>query len=81
VKLGHTAQYTMTITALNGFTGTVGFSVTGATGATTSFSPATVIRSGSTVLSVSAPRGSYTLTITATSGSLVHSRSVSLKVH
>jgi hypothetical protein len=66
---------------LSGFNGTVGFSVTGATGATTSFSPGTVTGSGSTTLSVSAPRGSYRLTITATSGSLVHSTSVSLKVH
>jgi hypothetical protein len=81
VKVGTTAQYTITITAMNGFKGTVGLSVTGAAGATMSFSPTTVTSSGSTTLSISAPRGTYTLTITATSGGLVHSTSVGLKVH
>jgi hypothetical protein len=81
VKLGHNAQYTITTTALNGFSGTVSFSVTGAAGITTSFSPVTVTGSGSTILYVSAPRGRYTFTITATSGSLTHSMLVSLKVN
>jgi len=78
IKAGTTASYTVRATALNGFAGTVSFSLTGATG---SFSPATVTGSGSTVMSVNAPKGNYTLTITGASGGLTRSTSVSLRVH
>jgi hypothetical protein len=80
IKSNATANYTLTVTGHNGFNDVVNFNVSGAGG---SFSPATVSGSGSTTLSVSAPKGSYTLTITATSrsGSLVHTTSVSLRVH
>jgi thermitase len=79
IKSSGTAQYIINVTPLNGFSGQVNFTVAG--GATGSFSPATVTGSGSTTLSVSAPKGTYDLTITATSGSLVHSATVSLRVH
>jgi hypothetical protein len=78
IKSGTPATYTVTVTGLNGFNGQVNFSVTGGAG---SFSPTTVTGSGSTIMSVSAPKGSYTLTVTATGGGLIHSTSVSLRVH
>jgi hypothetical protein len=51
---------------------------------TGSFSPSTLTGSGSTTVSVptaGVAKGNYTLTITATSGSLVRSTAMSLKVH
>lgn len=78
--------YTTTIGALNGFSGNVSFSVSGLpSGATGNFSPTSVSGSGSSTLTVAAgsstPSGSYTLTITGTSGSLVHSTTVSLLIN
>jgi hypothetical protein len=71
---------------LNGFTGTVAFSVTGLpSGATATFSPASVTTSGSTTLSVSTsaatPTGSYTLAIRGTSGPRVRTVNVTLVVN
>jgi PKD repeat protein len=73
VVQGAATTYTATVTPLNGFTGTVAFSVTGLpAGATASFSPASVTTSGSTTLTVATatvtPTGSYTLVIRGTSG-------------
>ena len=86
VTAGGGTSYTATITALGGFTGTVNFSVSGLpSGASGSFSPASVTGSGSSTLSVSTstttPAGTYTLTITGTSGTLVHSTTVRLVVN
>jgi RHS repeat-associated protein len=72
--------YLVTIGAINGFTGTVTLSMTGLpTGATGSFSPATINGSGTTTLTLTAgvgtPLGSstITITITGTSGALTNS--------
>jgi PKD repeat protein len=83
---GGGTTYTATVAAANGFTGAVGFNVTGLpSGATASFNPASVNGSGSTTLSVSTststPQGSYTLTITGSSGTLSHSVNVTLVVN
>jgi polygalacturonase len=86
VTQGSGTSYTATVSALNGFTGTVSLSVSGLpTGASGSFNPTSVAGSGSSTLSVttatSTPAGTYTLTITGTSGSLTHSTTVTLVVN
>jgi hypothetical protein len=73
VAPGGSTTYTATVTPVNGFTGTVAFSVTGLpSGATAAFNPASVTTSGSTTMSVSTtaatPRGTYTLKIRGASG-------------
>jgi hypothetical protein len=81
VKGSTAASYSVTVTASGGFSGTVTFSATGLpNGATQSFSPTAVTGSGSTVLTITAPLGSYNLTVTGTSGSLVHQVSAALVV-
>src|SRR3984893_5850889 len=85
VTAGNSTTYTVTIGALNGFTGTVALGASGLpTGATASFSPATISNSGTSTLTVTTasttPAGTSTLTITGTSGSLTHSTTTSLVV-
>jgi len=85
VNVGNATTYTASIGALNGFTGVVTLSASGLpTGATASFSPATVTGTGSSTLTVtttgSTPVGTSTLTITGTSGSLTHSTTATLAV-
>jgi hypothetical protein len=80
---GSNAGYQVNVTALNGFTGTVSLSVTGVPGGSAGFSPSSVTGSGASTLTVdtsSLAPGTYTLTITGTSGSLNHSTSVALTV-
>src|SRR5262249_25337877 len=77
--------YTTTVSAANGFTGTVSFSVSGLpSGVTGTFNPTSVAGSGKSTLSVSASSQgkvrTYTLTIKGTSGSLIHSTTVTLVV-
>jgi hypothetical protein len=85
VTPGGGTSFTATIAATNGFAGTVTFSVSGLpAGATGSFVPASVSGSGTSTLNVTTAggtaAGNYTLTITGTSGSLVHSDTVVLAV-
>jgi len=86
VTQGGSTTYTATITALNGFTGNVSFSSSGLpTGATATFNPTSVTNSGSSTVTVTTatttPTGTYTLTFTGTSGSTVHSTTVTLVVN
>jgi hypothetical protein len=84
-----TVKYTVTVTALNGFTGTV--TLGKATGlplkVTQSYSLLTITRSGSSTLKLTTQAGTaagtYTLTITGKSGNglLIHSTTVSLTIH
>jgi uncharacterized membrane protein len=86
VTQGSPASYTATITAQNGFSGIVTFSASGLpANATASFNPTTVTGSGSSTLTVTTNNttatGTFTVTITGTSGTLVHSTTVSLTVN
>ncbi|MGE5322270.1 MAG: hypothetical protein ACM3SW_05390 [Actinomycetota bacterium] len=85
VTRGTTGSYTVTIGALNGFSGTVNLSVSGlGSRVTASFSPASVTGSGSSTLTVTvnrrARRGTRTLTISGVSGSLSHSTTAALVI-
>lgn len=79
------ASYTVTVTALNGFTGTVSLSLSGLPNRTSSsFSPSSVTGSGSSTVTISTtPKsspGAYTLTVTGTSGSLTQTASTTLTI-
>jgi hypothetical protein len=88
VRRGSSTTYTTTVTALNGFAGTVSLSVTGCpSSASCTFNPTSATLPPSpanSTLTVSTgrktPTGGYTLTITGTSGTLHHSTNVSLTV-
>ena len=86
VTAGNGTTYTVTTAALNGFTGTVALSAGGLpSGASASFTPASISGAGSSTLSVttaaSTPTGTHTLTVTGASGSLSHSTNVTLVVN
>jgi Domain of unknown function (DUF1929)/PKD domain/Glyoxal oxidase N-terminus len=77
--------YTVTVTAGAGFAGTVNLSVAGLPrSASARFSPASVSTSGNSTLTVDTKKqvsaGTYTLTITGTSGSQNHSTTVNLTI-
>ncbi len=85
ISRGGTATYTVTIAPQNGFTGTVSFSASGAPNrTTTSFTPTTVSGSGTTTFRVvsanNSQRGTSTITITGTSGTITHTASVTLTI-
>jgi uncharacterized membrane protein len=83
---GSSVTYNAIVTALNGYTGTISFSVSGLpAGATLTPPPPSVTNSGSStitiVTSATSPIGSYPLTISATDGVLVHTAAVTLIVN
>lgn len=86
VVRGNNTTYTATAMALNGFSGTVGLSLTGCpTQTTCTFNPASLTLPPSpnnSTLTVSTTRkahaGTYTLTIRGTSGALQHTTNVTL---
>lgn len=85
VTVGSSAKYTTAVAPQNGFTGTVGLTVTGMpSGVTAAFSPTSITTSGSSTLTVTsamwAASGTYALTITGTSGSLAHTANLSVTV-
>ena len=83
---GGAANYSVTVAPQNGFTGTVSFAISGLpAAATASFSPATVMGSGATTLSISTttaiPAGTYPMVITGTSGPVSRTVNVTLVVN
>ncbi|HYL78381.1 MAG TPA: S8 family serine peptidase [Bryobacteraceae bacterium] len=85
VAAGGSTTYTVTATASNGFGGVVSFGVSGLpSGASGSFNPPSVAGSGSSTLTINTtsgtPAGGSTVTVTGTSGSLIHNASASLNV-
>jgi len=85
VSAGFGAAYTLNTTALNGATGNVAFAITGLPpGAAASFKPATAALGTASVLTVNTSSatiaGAYNLTVTATSGALVHSATLIFNV-
>lgn len=85
VQVGKSTSYALTITDLNGFSGTASLSSSGLpNGATASFNPASVSGSGMSQVTInttsSVAPGSYPFTVTATSGGLTHSVNLTLVV-
>lgn len=85
VTAGGSTNFTASASAINGFSSTITWSVTGLpTGATGNFNPTTINGSGSSTLTVttstSTPAGTNTLTVIGTSGSLQHTDTVTLIV-
>jgi subtilase family serine protease len=89
VRHGSSTSYTVTVTPVSGFTGTVSLTASVSpvvsSRPTLSFSPQQISGgSGNSTLTVrtssSTPRRGYTITITGTNGSIVHSSVVSLTV-
>jgi hypothetical protein len=80
---GGAASYSVSISPILGFTGQVSLSASGLpTGASGSFSPnpATTSSTLTVTTGASTPIGVYTVTITGTSGALIHTTTVSLTV-
>jgi hypothetical protein len=85
VKKGLSTSYTVTVTPSGGFNGVVTFGVSGLpANATATFNPPSVTGSGSSTMTVATkkntPKGTYTLTISGTSGSLIRTTTVTLIV-
>ena len=81
---GSSATYGVTVSPLNGFTGTVTLSASGLpTGVTATLKP-TSLTSGNSAFTVTigqrTVRGTYTVTVKGTSGSLSHTASVTLVI-
>jgi hypothetical protein len=86
VTAGGSTTYTVSTSAINGFTGSVSLGTSGLpTGATASFVPASITGTGSSTLTIhtstSTPAATYTITVTGISGSIVHSTAVLLAVN
>jgi hypothetical protein len=86
-KRGTGMLWDISITAVNGFNGTVNFNVTGLfPGSRIGFVPTPVTGSGTSGFSILTqkppitPIGTFTLTVTGTSGSLSHSQQVTIQM-
>src|SRR5262249_35789013 len=85
VVQGNSTTYAVTTSAVNGFSGDVTFNVSGLpSNVTSNFNPSSITGSGSSTFTITTGTattpGTYPLTITATSGSLVHSTNATVVV-
>jgi subtilisin family serine protease len=85
INRGRTATYSVSISSLRGFSGTVSLFVSGKpAGTTVGFKPSSVVAPGSSTMTVKTtaktPRGTFTLTVTGSSGTRVHGATVTLIV-
>lgn len=84
VRGGSQVSYTVTLSSVNGFTGTVALSVSGLpSGSAGTFSPSSVTGSGASVLTITttpSPRGTFTFTVSGTSGAMSHTATGTLRV-
>jgi subtilase family serine protease len=84
IRRGSSGTSTITVAALNGFTGTVTLSATAPTGLTVSLSPASISTSGTSTLTIKVASnvgsGTYTITVTGKSGTLSHTATVRVTV-
>ncbi len=85
VNQGQSGTSSISVTAVNGFTGSVSLGATNCpTGASCSFNPASASPGTPSTMTVattsSTPGGTYTVTVTGTSGTLSHSTTVSVTV-
>jgi hypothetical protein len=83
IRQGTATTYTVTVVPVNGFTGSVTLAASGLpSGATASFAPTTATTSSTlTVTTGNGVRGTFTITITGTSGSLVRTTTVKLTIN
>jgi FG-GAP-like repeat len=82
---GGTSAYTITVTSVNGFAGTIQFSASGLpAGATASFTPSTLAGSGTVTVTITTlrhtPKGSYPILVSGTSVGITHSGGIILNV-
>jgi hypothetical protein len=85
IRRDTSGTYAVTVAALEGFTGTVDLSATGLpSGAAAAFNPPAITTSGTSVLTVhvgnSTRTGTYKVTVSGKSGSLLPSVGIILKV-
>jgi cyclophilin family peptidyl-prolyl cis-trans isomerase len=74
IHAGSPVSSRVNVTAMNNFGGTIQLSATGSSGLTATISPANVTGSGVATLTMSTLKnGTYTVTVTGTSGTLKHS--------
>jgi uncharacterized repeat protein (TIGR01451 family) len=86
LEQGESAEYTINVNALNDFSGKVNVTASGLPdGTTANFSPSEVQAGNQSILTLTTaattPAGTYTVTITGTSGELSHSTTLSLTVN
>src|SRR2546426_3861380 len=84
IRRGGTTSYSVSVSSLSGFNGTVTLSVSGLEGETSSFNPTSVTGAGSSTLTVqttsSTPLGKVTFVVTGTSASISHTVTASLTI-
>lgn len=78
---GASGTLTITVSPLNGFTGTVALSTSAPSGVSCNFSPTSILTTGTSVLTCSSNAGGdYNVTLTAIGGATPHSKSIAVHV-